>query len=262
LRLALTPVALFAVVGISAGCPGAHHDPPADVHTTPEAVLELARDYVSEGPGTAVIEARASQYSDQGGLKGKLLLIARRPGHLRMEGLSPTDDSVSVLATDGERFTSYQRGANHCFVGRACPDNVGRFASVPLAADDLVGVLLGRPPIIPHDSATMKWDGEVGAYRLELVGSSAGLGAAHGKIQRLWVRHGDGRIVRTTLSVGGKTKVAAVVVLAVMVGLTDEAIQSRTPGRDPSLGDIGKDAAGATLAALLWRSRTREVPPA
>jgi outer membrane lipoprotein-sorting protein len=170
-------------------------------------VLELARDYVSEGPGTAVIEARASQYSDQGGLKGKLLLIARRPGHLRMEGLSPTDDSVSVLATDGERFTSYQRGANHCFVGRACPDNVGRFVSVPLAADDLVGVLLGRPPIIPHDSATMKWDGEVGAYRLELVGSSAGLGAAHGKIQRLWVRHGDGRIVRTTLSVGGKTKV-------------------------------------------------------
>jgi VanZ family protein len=54
---------------------------------------------------------------------------------------------------------------------------------------------------------------------------------------------------------------AAVVVLAVSLGLVDEWSQSRTPGRDPSLGDLGKDAAGATLAAVLWRSRTRRRVP-
>jgi len=200
---ARTLLAIIFALGLAA-CPGTHHDPPADAHTTTESVLELARTWVGAGPDAAVLEARASQYSDQGGLKGKVLILARRPGHLRMEGLSPTDDSVSVLTTDGERFTSWQRGQSTCWVGRACPDNVGRFVSVPLEADELVGVLLGRPPLIPHERAEMKWDREVGAYRLELVGGAADLGLSHGRTQRLWVAHGDGRIVRTQLLEGGQ----------------------------------------------------------
>ena len=197
----------LGLAGLLAGCPSTYVAPPADVHTSAESVLQLARDYIASGPSEAVIEARASQYSDAGGLKGKVLILAQRPGRLRMEGLSPTDDSVSILATDGERFTAYQRGQTSCFVGRACPSNVGRFASVPLDSDELVGVLLGRPPIIPHSDATMTWDREVGAYRVELVGGAADLGMARGRTQRLWVRHGDGRIVRTALLEGGKTKV-------------------------------------------------------
>jgi len=197
-------VVLTAVLG---ACPGSHFDPPAEPHTSAEAVLELAREYIASGPGDAVIEARASQYNDAGGLKGKLLILAQRPGRLRMEGLSPTDDSVSVLATDGARFTSYQRGQSTCWVGRACPSNVGRFASVPLDSDELVGVLLGRPPIIPHGGVAMKWDAAVGAYRLDLEGVASDLGMAHGRTQRLWVAHADGRIVRTALLEDGKTRV-------------------------------------------------------
>lgn len=197
----------LALAAMLAGCPGTHFDAPADVHTSAEAVLELAHGYIASGPQEAVIEARASQYSDAGGLKGKLLILAQRPGRLRMEGLSPTDDSVSILATDGDRFTSYQRGQDTCWVGRACPSNVGRFASVPLEADELVGVLLGRPPIIAHASMTMKWDAAVGAYRLDLEGAASDLAMAHGRTQRLWVAHADGRIVRTALLEGGKTRV-------------------------------------------------------
>lgn len=188
-------------------CPGARVDPPLDAHTSPEAVLAVARDYIAGGPGQAVIEARASQYSDGGALKGKVLILLQRPGRLRMEGLSPTDDTVSVLASDGERFTSFVRGDKACWVGRACPDNVGRFASVPLEVDELVGVLLGRPPIIAHDGASMKWDASLGAYRVELVGGARDLGMSHGRTQRLWVQHGDGRIVRAALLEGGRAKV-------------------------------------------------------
>jgi len=202
----LTALALTMGAALSA-CPGTHFDPPAEPYTSADAVLELARDYIASGPQEAVIEARASQYSNAGGLKGKVLILAQRPGHLRMEGLSPTDDSVSVLATDGERFTSYQRGQSTCWVGRACPSNVGRFASVPLSSDELVGVLLGRPPLIPYDSVAMKWDSAVGAYRLDLEGGASDLGMAHGRTQRIWVAHSDGRIVRTALLEEGKTKV-------------------------------------------------------
>lgn len=188
-------------------CPGVRIDPPPDAHTNPEAVLTAAREYIASGPKQAAIEARASQYSDRGALKGKLLILAQRSGRLRMEGLSPTDDTVSVLASDGERFTSFMRGEKTCWVGRACPDNVGRFASVPLELDELVGVLLGRPPVIVHDAVSMKWDASVGAYRLELEGGASDLGMARGRTQRLWVAHEGGRIVRVALLEGGRSKV-------------------------------------------------------
>jgi len=173
-------------------------------------VLALAAAYIAAGPAQVVIEARASQYSARGGLKGKLLILMQRPGRLRLEGLSPTDDMVSVLATDGERFTSFQRGAARCWVGRACPANVGRFVAIPIEPDELVGTLLGRPPLLPHQRATMKWDGAVGAYRVDLVGDASDLGMAHGRTQRLWVAHGDGRILRATLLEGQDTKVDVV----------------------------------------------------
>lgn len=197
--------------GTSLGaCPGTHFDPPPDPLVTAESVLALAETYLATSPGAAVIEGRASQYSDRGGLKGKVLLLLKRPGQLSLSGLSPTDDVVSVLVSDGARFTAYQRGAASCFVGRACPSNVGRFASIPLESDELVGVLLGRPPVIPHrvsPAPSMSWDRDVGAYRVELTGDSADLGLAHGRTQRLWVAHGDGRIVKTALFEDGKAKV-------------------------------------------------------
>lgn len=197
---------LLALV-LFTGCPQGGVSAPADEHTDPEAVLELARAYIATGPAALTIEARASQYSDRGGLKGKVEILAERPGRLRMSGLSPTDDMVSVLATDGARFTSFERGAKFCFVGRACPSNVGRFASIPLEADELVGVLIGRPPIIPHGEKRLSWDKDVGGYRLELFGAGADLAMARGRVQRLWIGHDDGRVLRTALVDGGKTKV-------------------------------------------------------
>lgn len=198
---------LLAALGVLTGCPRGGISPPADAHTDPALVVELARGYIASGPGAVAIEARASQYSDRGGLKGKVEVLAERPGRLRMTGLSPTDDMVSVLATDGTRFTSFERGAKVCFVGRACPSNVGRFASIPLESDELVGVLLGRPPIIPHGERKLSWDKDVGGYRLELFGAGADLAMSQGRVQRLWVGHEDGRILRTALIEGGKTRV-------------------------------------------------------
>lgn len=206
-RRVLSGALLVAALGVFAGCPRGGVSPPADVHTDPAFVFELARAYVASGPSAIAIEARASQYSDRGGLKGKVEILVERPGRLRMTGLSPTDDMVSVLATDSTRFTSFERGARVCFVGRACPSNVGRFASIPLESDELVGVLLGRPPIIPHGERRLSWDREVGGYRLELFGAGADLGMAQGRVQRLWVGHEDGRILRTALIEGGKTRV-------------------------------------------------------
>lgn len=206
-RVTLRVSLALSFAALLTGCPNGGISPPADQHTDAEAVLALANEFIAEGPGSALIEARATQYSDRGGLKGKVEIIVERPGRLRFTGLSPTDDMVSVLATDGHRFVAFERGQSVCNVGRACPENVGRFASIALSSDELVGVLLGRPPIIAHRDRSLTWDGKVGGYLLELIGDAADLGMARGRVQRLWVAHGDGRILRTALHEGGKVRV-------------------------------------------------------
>jgi outer membrane lipoprotein-sorting protein len=206
-RLLAAICALALSTGVLLGCGGVLIAPPPDALSDAPRVLELAQSYLGTGPSAAVIEARASHYSDRGGIKGKVEILVERPGRVRFTGLSPTDDMVSVISTDGERFVAYERGARDCHVGRACAANVGRFASIPLEADELAGVLVGRPPVIPYAELTLDWDRAAGAYRLELTGGARDLGLAHGRVQRLWVTHPDGRVIRTTILDGGRTRV-------------------------------------------------------
>ncbi len=203
----LTRGSFAALAIVFVACRSGLIEPPLDALDTPERVLDLARTYLEGGPSHIVIEARASQYSERGGLKGKLEILGERPGRVRFTGLSPTDDMVSVLSTDGDRFVYFQRGATTCHVGRACAQNVGRFVSIPLEADELVGALVGRPPIIPYERLKLNWDREMGAYLLEITGSATGLGLSHGRVQRLWVAHKDGRILRTALLDAGRARV-------------------------------------------------------
>lgn len=199
-------LAFFVCLWLS-GCPSDGRDPPREPLTTPEAVLERARAFLATGPAHAILEARASQYSDAGGIKGKVEILLARPGRVRFTGLSPTDDLVSVLATDGQRFTAFERGQKSCWVGRACAANVGRFTGFALEPDELLGVLIGRPPLIAYDQATLGWDRAVGGYRVDLVGTSAALGGDKGKVVRLFVGHEDGRILGLQVRAGAKVEV-------------------------------------------------------
>jgi VanZ family protein len=56
------------------------------------------------------------------------------------------------------------------------------------------------------------------------------------------------------LSPGGA---AAALMLATLYGVSDEYHQSFVSGRDASVADVGKDAAGACLGTLLFRRATR-----
>lgn len=49
------------------------------------------------------------------------------------------------------------------------------------------------------------------------------------------------------------TRWVAALVCALIYAITDEFHQSFTPGRNPSLGDVGIDLLGASAAVLAWR---------
>ncbi|MGM0579024.1 MAG: DUF4292 domain-containing protein [Myxococcota bacterium] len=190
-------LAALAAIALS-GCPDPRTPAPPDALATPGAVLTLVAER-AESIRSLSAEARVSYYSDQGARKGKMVILARRPASLHFSALSPTDDLVAFLASDGERFTSFERGADVCHVGRSCPENVGRLLPIVMEGREVVSVLTGGAPVIRNFHQDMEWDARAGAYRLELEGED-------GWIQHLWVEHGTGAVKRTVLRKGGEKR--------------------------------------------------------
>ncbi|GMV42342.1 MAG: hypothetical protein AMXMBFR64_40580 [Myxococcales bacterium] len=119
---------------------------------------------------TLAVDARASYYAPEGARKGAVVLVVQRPAALRFEALSPTDDLVAILTSDGERFTQHERGSDLCHTGPACPRNIGRLLPLPLRGEDIVHVLLGGTPLIAHTAAEVGWDEDDGLAVLRLRG--------------------------------------------------------------------------------------------
>ncbi|MCB9730211.1 MAG: DUF4292 domain-containing protein [Deltaproteobacteria bacterium] len=184
------------------GCRTRRTPLPDDALTEPAQVLALVRAH-AEGAGaihSLSAEARVSFYSAHGARKGKMIILARRPASLHFSALSPTDDLVAFLASDGERFTSFERGSDVCEVGPACARNVGRLLPIPMEGAELVGLLVGQVPVIEHERAVMSWDARAGAYRLDLQDGA--------RQQRLWVEHGSGAVRRVELWRGDEREVS------------------------------------------------------
>jgi len=181
-----------------AGCPATVQPRPEDGPTTVDALLPILDSYLSSGPQSIYLEARASQYSDSGALKGKLEILLDRTRGFRMSGLTPTDDVVSTIASNTERFGAFERGRTVCYTGPACPANVARFASIPMAPTDLAGVLMGRPPVkrTAEGAVALDWDGVAGAWALRVLEGDLE--------QTVWLTVKDPRVIRTRVIRAGR----------------------------------------------------------
>lgn len=116
-------------------------------------------------------DTRLEFFGDGKRLKGKVGLLGRRPptgegAQLRFEALTPSDDTLALLITDGARFSSHERGAPDCLTGQACPRNVARLLPIDLYPDALYDALTGTPLAVAAD-ATLSWDDCEGTLRLD-----------------------------------------------------------------------------------------------
>lgn len=177
-----------------AGCPNGGTPRPPDALTEPEAVLAASSALLA--PITSLmVEARVSYYGEDGARKAGMVILARRPAGLHFSALSPTDDLISVLAADGERFSSFERGAMVCYVGRACPRNLGRLLPIAMEGEEVFNVLVGGTPVITAHRTELAWDGRVGAHRVDLEGD-------FGAQQSIWVEHPTGAVLRSIIRQG------------------------------------------------------------
>jgi hypothetical protein len=97
------------------------------------------------------------------------LLLVVRPDKVRVDTLSPFDQPLAMMASDGQTLTIYSLEQKRFEQGPATSGNLARLLRLPLSGEELTAVLAGGVPMPAGVTPTLGWDSEVGAHILEFV---------------------------------------------------------------------------------------------
>jgi len=78
-------------------------------------------------------------------VKAKEDIVAKRPGNLRVEAMSPFGVAL-LLAAQGPELTIFEPGKNRFMRGHADSDTLYKYVRIPMAPTDAVGLLMGLAP--------------------------------------------------------------------------------------------------------------------
>ncbi len=259
----LSIIVLTAVLLIVSGCvtvPPPEAETPAsvgrlDVSSLTNAMAE--RDRALESLQTnAVMEY--SNSTDH--VKAREELIVRRPGSLRVEAMSPFGVALIVAAQDS-RLQIFEPSKNTLMRGTADAATLARFARIPMAPRDAVGLLMGIVPeaqtTSPPDSVTTEGDMTVLAYE-EPEHSRRELGFQNGQLVMVRKRTPAGAVnfeIRYAdyRDIGGvmfaykvnadfpvaETRVSFVYQRPIVNGKIADSVFTLTPGPDAKQVNIG-----------------------
>lgn len=117
-------------------------------------------------------ELKLEVWRDGERIKLRQLFAVQAPDKLRIDLLSPFEQPLVTLASDGRILSIYDLEQKRFSRGAASNANLARLIPVRLAPDSLGALLRGTLPIIAHDESTVRWDGEHGWYQLDLIGKT------------------------------------------------------------------------------------------
>lgn len=171
---------LSTILLLSACGPTLHPVPDIPI-TDPDVLLQRFADHRC-GFGDLSAVARLRRDSKQGVIKGRITILARLDGRLRVDGWTPTDSLVATLTAGPEAFRYFERDAEECLRGKSCPENLALLLPVGLEVRETAGFLFGIPPV-PRNIAewTLLFDRKTGAYELGTV-------LPDGGAQKIWIR--------------------------------------------------------------------------
>ncbi len=96
------------------------------------------------------------------------VILARRPASLRLESLSPLGNPQFYLVTDGRELNMYDPGGNRYYRGQVSARHFSSLLPLNLEADEIVTLLLGSFPILPHEKASVSFDPKENLWILDL----------------------------------------------------------------------------------------------
>ncbi|HEU5320127.1 MAG TPA: hypothetical protein VFX28_04945 [Methylomirabilota bacterium] len=188
--------ALLVLASALAGCAIAIAPPHAPIPEDARRALGLLVDrWHAFSDLRALTDFRYTRGGERQQLTG--VLLARAPASVRFEALSPFGQPFLLLTVHDERLVAYNAATNEAFVGDANAEATAKVLSLPFDADEVVGVVAGRP-VPPKDIrvATVLEPDSLGPS-LELVGRVNRL--------RVWMDFRTGVVHRLDLS-GGRAR--------------------------------------------------------
>lgn len=162
---------LWIAVGccLASACRPAEVRPPeVTAMPAPEVVLSELR-AAGAGKSSLRAEGRVTYFGEKGRVRLKAVILGERPGHFRIETLSPFEQPVDVMACDGARL--WLLSGDRLREGPATPENIARLLPLPLYPEEVVDVLLGGVPSGDRFQATQVEAAEGGLWRLHLAGT-------------------------------------------------------------------------------------------
>jgi hypothetical protein len=141
----------------------------------------------------AVMEYTAGQQH----VKAKEDIVAKRPGNLRVEAMSPFGVAL-LLAAQGTDLAIFEPGQNRFMRGQANADTLYKYVRIPMAPTDAVGLLMGLAPADFPLSANADTVSTEGAMIIATYGTGANgtraLGFSDGNLAMVRETGADGRV--------------------------------------------------------------------
>ena len=133
----------------------------------------------------------------------KIAAAAKKPDCLRMEDLSVIGLPDFMLTASGSEVRVFLPRTGEFLVGSETSDHVLRIFPPTVKPSDLVALLYGQPPALPHSVKSLKGSVDGNRYRLDVY-------AGGNWAQSLWVEPGTGHLARLEVADGsGKTAYSA-----------------------------------------------------
>ena len=182
------------LIGLLGGCAVAIPPPHADVSEDARRAVDLL---ITRWHEFSDLRALADIDVDKNGQRQRLtgVLLARAPGSVRFEALSPFGQPFLFVTINDGHLTAYNAATNEAMVGKANAETTARLLNLPLDPDDLVAVMSGRT-VPPKDLRVAEMNPP------DAMGPSITLiGAFHE--QRVWMDFTTG-VVRQLRITGGR----------------------------------------------------------
>jgi len=161
-------LAMAALVLLTGGACTQRFTRPADAPTEPGPILARLAERAAAVRSLSGMLALEVWRGDERVRLRQLLLVVR-PDKVRVDTLSPFDQPLAMMASDGQTLTIYSLENKRYEQGPATTSNLSRLLRLPLSGDELTAVLAGGVPIPAGVTPTLTWDAEAGAHVLEFV---------------------------------------------------------------------------------------------
>lgn len=140
-----TMIISAAALLFSTGCPPKPDIRQADPRPLPDAhvVMEMLEAQAAARK-TLRAQGRITYFGEKGRVRLKIVQVVERPARFRFETISPMEQPIDVMTSDGERLWLLSKGKLH--EGPATPENISRLLPLPLRGDEVVSIMLGGVP--------------------------------------------------------------------------------------------------------------------